>query len=182
MRTIRTIIVAVLVVALLAVAITPVSATDLSNLNENNGKDFKSLEKILKILEKINKKVTKFFEKQGFVAGGAPGVFKTLTLNPDGTWNVTIYQTVPTDYTGYVFDYPVNLVPIPGSFKPTQIQPNVVNAGYVEYDNLPPGTYVLSFNATQPVSGYVADEVESTIITAHFGFWSSYNVTGFNEF
>ncbi len=180
MRTMRMIIVALLVMALLSVAMTPVSATDPSNLNKNNGKDFKSLEKILKILEKINKKVTKFFEKQGFVAGGAPGVYKTLTLNPDGTWHITIYQTVPTDYTGYVADYPVNLVPIPGSFTP--IQPNVVNEGYVEYDNLPPGTYVLQFNATQPVSGYVADEVDSSIFTPHFGFWSSYNVTGYNEF
>ncbi len=180
MRTMRMIIVALLVMALLSVAMTPVSATDPSNLNKNNGKDFKSLEKILKILEKINKKVTKFFEKEGIVESGSISVYKTLTLNPDGTWHITIYQTVPTDYTGYVADYPVNLVPIPGSFTP--IQPNVVNEGYVEYDNLPPGTYVLQFNATQPVSGYVADEVDSSIFTPHFGFWSSYNVTGYNEF
>ncbi|WP_128860020.1 hypothetical protein [Methanocella paludicola] len=181
MRTTRMIIVAMLVIALLAAAITPVSAvTDPSNLNKNNGKDFKSLEKILKILEKIHKKVTKFFEKQGFVAGGVPEVFKTLTLNPDGTWHIAIYQTVPTDFTGFIYDYPVNLVPIPGSFTP--IQPNVVNEGYIEYDNLPPGTYVLQFNATQPVSGYVADEVYSSGINIPVAYWSSYNVTGYNEF
>lgn len=181
MGTTRMIIVAMLVIALLAVVITPVSAvTDLSNLNKNHGKDFKSLEKILKDLEKINKKVTKFFEKQGIVASGVSPVYKTLTLNPDGTWHIAIYQTVPTGYTGYVFDYPVNLEPIPGSFTP--IQPNVVNEGNVEYDNLPPGTYVLQFNATQPVSGYVADEVYSSILTVHAAYYSSYNVTGYNEF
>lgn len=175
------IIVAMLVIALLAVAIAPASAvTDLSNLNKNNGKDFKNYEKILKTLEKINKKVTKFFEKQGFVVSSVVPVYKTLTLNSDGTWHIAIYQTVPTGYTGTVSDYLVNLEPIPGSFTP--IQPNVVNAGYVEYDNLPPGTYVLQFNARQPVSGYVANEVYSGIITFHAAYVSNYNVTGYHEF
>lgn len=181
MRTIRRIIVAMLVIALLAAVITPVSAvTDMTNLNKNNDKDFKSLEKILKILEKINKKVTKFFEKQGIVGSGGVPVYKTLILNPDGTWHVTIYHTVPTDFTGFISDYLVNLEPVPGSFTP--IQPSVVNDGYVEYDNLPPGTYVLQFNATQPVSGYVADEVYASGISSHVGYWSSYNVTGYHEF
>lgn len=173
MRAMSKILIALLTVAILAAYISPVSAasnhsrstgsqqdnllTDLYKLKAPFGNNYLNYNKLVNELAKTDKKVTGYFERNGVHAFGTGSASKTLTRNVDGTWHVTIYLTVPTGLTANVYDYLTNLEPIPGSFTP--IQPDIVNDGYVEYDGLPAGSYVLQYNARQILPGFVADQV-----------------------
>lgn len=119
--------------------------------------NFQNFNKLVNDLTKIERKLVKFFEKRGAQAVGTGLVDKTLTNNFDGTWHVTLYVTVPAGLTANVYDYLTNLAPIAGSFTP--IQPDVVRDGYVEYDGLSAGSYVLQFDAQQIFPGFVGDQV-----------------------
>ncbi len=174
MKVIPKILIALLAVALLATALSPVSARSdeaLSPGSQQSGppalsdfnlkgpaeKNFLNFNKLLNDLTKIERQVVKYFEKRGALVIGTTLVDKTLTNNFDGTWHVTIHVTVPAGLTANVYDYLTNLQPIPGTFTP--IQPDVVRDGYVEWDGLPAGTYVLEFDAQQILRGLVADQV-----------------------
>jgi hypothetical protein len=175
MRAITKILIALLAVALLMSVIPPVyaesynaqstgsqqnsptSLSDLSKLNAPSGQNFLNFNKLVNELAKTERQVVKYFEKRGAQAVGTSLVDKTLTRNLDGTWHVTIYVTVPAGLTANVYDYMTNLVPIAGTFTP--IQPDVVRDGYVEYDGLSAGSYVLQFDARQTLPGFVADQV-----------------------
>jgi hypothetical protein len=132
----------------------PPSSPDLFNLK---GHDYLDYNKLIKELNKIERNVIKYFEKQGAVAAGVGSVDKTITRNLDGTFHVTLYVTVPAGLYANVYDYLTNLVPIPGTFTP--IQPNVVRDNYVEWDGLPAGSYVLQFDARQVIGGFYGDQV-----------------------
>lgn len=173
MKAISKILIALLAIALLMAFASPASAasnriqsvgsqqnsllTDLHKLKAPLGNNYLNYNKLVNELARTDKKVTGFFERNGVRVLGAGSVSKTLTRNADGTWHVTIYLTVPTGLTANVYDYLTNLEPIPGSFTP--IQPNIVNDGYIEYDGLSAGSYVLQFNARQILPGFVADQV-----------------------
>ncbi|BAI62272.1 hypothetical protein MCP_2200 [Methanocella paludicola SANAE] len=169
MRAITKIVIALLAVSLLAAAIPQVSArsdstkstsslppssSDLFNLKGHN---YLNYHKLIQELNKIERSVIKYYEKQGAVAATVGSVDKTITRNPDGTFHVTLYVTVPAGLYANVYDYLTNLVPIPGTFTP--IQPNVVRDNYVEWDGLPAGSYVLQFDARQVLGGFYGDQV-----------------------
>jgi hypothetical protein len=174
MRVVTKILITLLAVALLVTVFSPVYAksdqglspgSKLSgppslsdfNLKGPAEKNFLNYNKLVNELAKIERQVVKYFEKRGAQAVGPSLGDKTLTNNFDGTWHVTIYVTVPAGLYANVYDYLTNLQPIPGSFTP--IQPNIVREGYVEYDGLSAGTYVLQFDAQQILPGFVGDQV-----------------------
>lgn len=169
MRAIAKILTALLVVTLLAAFTMPAFARSdsapatcssppgSSDLLKLKGHSYLNYNKLIQELNKIERSVIKYFEKQGAVAATVGSVDKTITRNLDGTFHVTIYVTVPPGLYANVDDYLTNLVPIPGTFTP--IQPNVVRDNYVEWDGLPAGSYVLEFDAWQVIGGFYGDQV-----------------------
>lgn len=165
MRVITKTLTALLVVTLLAAVISPAfaksdsapSTSDLNNLKGSGGKRVQNYNQLISQLANTERQAIKYFEKRGALPVGTSLTDKTLTNNFDGTWTVTIYVTVPTGLYANVYDNLANLVPIPGTFTP--IQPDVVRDGYVEWDGLPAGTYVLQFDAQQILPGFVGDQV-----------------------
>jgi hypothetical protein len=140
-----------------SIQISSSSSSDLFNLKGPAEKNYLNYHKLIQELNKIERSVIKYFEKQGAVAAGVGAVDKTITRNLDGTFHVTLYVTVPAGLYANVDDYLTNLVPIPGTFTP--IQPNVVRDNYVEWDGLPAGSYVLQFDARQVLGGFYGDQV-----------------------